>query len=102
MSYHNLTNEEIVFLYYVSSSVVTQYDEAFTDRSLTQSLTTDDSIIETVIELPSELIEELLKSKHYTMMKKVMLKLKPIYELIKETDPELVESIDDIFIRKPS
>jgi hypothetical protein len=102
MSYHNLTNEEIVFLYYTASSVVKQYDAAFSDQSFTQSLMTEESIIQTVIDLPPDLIDELLNSKHYTMMKGIMLKLKPIYDLIKETQPELVEVIDDLFVNKPS
>jgi hypothetical protein len=100
MSYHNLTNEEIVFLYYVSSSVVIQYDDAFADKSLTQSLTTNDSVIETIIELPQDLIDELLKSKHYLLMKEIAIKLKPIYELINDTDPEMVSRIDELFNHK--
>jgi len=101
MSYHSLTNEEIVFLYYVSSSVVLQYDEAFADKSLTQSLATDTSLIQTVIELPQDLIDELLKSKHYVMMKDIASKLKPIYDLIKDTEPEMVDEIDQLFNHKP-
>ena len=102
MSYFNLTNEEIVFLYYVSSSVVTQYDEAFADKSLKQSLATDNSVIETIIELPQELINELIKSKHYVMMKEISDKLRPLYELIKESEPELVSVIDELFNHKPN
>jgi len=97
MSYFNLTNEEIIFLYYVSSSVVRQYDEAFADKSLKQSLSTENSVIETVIELPQELINELIKSKHYVMMKDISDKLRPLYELIKDSQPELVHEIDELF-----
>lgn len=100
MSYYNLTNEEIIFLYYVSSSVVIQYDEAFTNKSLKQSVATDTSIIETVLELPQDLIDDLLKSKHYTMMKDISSKLKPLYELIKDSDPEMVNLIDELFNHK--
>lgn len=101
MSYHNLTNEEIVFMYYVSSSVVLQYDDAFTEKSLTQSIATDVSVIETTIELPQDLIDELLKSQHYLLMKEISIKLKPIYDLIKETEPEMVEKINELFYHKP-
>lgn len=100
MSYHNLTNEEIVFLYYVASSVVEQYEETFTDESITQTLPTEIGSVEVTIDLPKDFIEEIRESKHYTIMKQVYIKLKPIYELIKEVEPEIVEAIDNLFTKK--
>jgi hypothetical protein len=101
MSYHNLTNEEIIFLYFVGTSVVTQYEEAFDDNSLTQSIATDLGVMEVKTEISKELLEEMLKSKHYVMMKEIVNKLHPIYILIKEAQPEMVSEMDDIFNYKP-
>jgi len=100
MSYHNLTNEEIIFLYYVSSSVVIQYEETFSDESIVQTLPTEIGSVEVKIELPKDFIDEIKNSKHYIIMKQIYLKLKPIYELIKDAEPELVESIDELFTKK--
>lgn len=99
MSYHNLTNEEIIFLYNVSYSVISQYDETFENESITQDLPTNIGSVEVTIGLPEELLDEIKKSKHYLIMKDVCQKLKPIYELIKEVEPDLVKSIDDLFIK---
>lgn len=102
MSYHNLTNEEIVFLYYVSYSVIKQYETTFTDKSITQTLPTDQGVVEITTGFPEEFVEEIMQSKHYTLMKDIHKKLSPIYELIKEVEPELVESLDSIFNFKPN
>lgn len=97
MSYHNLTNEEIIFLYNVSSSVIEQYEETFDVKSITQTLPTDNGSIEVIVGLPSDILEEIKESKHYLIMKQVSMKLKPLYELIKEVEPDLVRNIDELF-----
>jgi hypothetical protein len=102
MSYFNLTNEEIVFLYFISSSVVIQYDETFKEGSLTQSLQTEEGVIKTIYNLPDNLINELLSSKHYILMKEISNKLEHLYNLIKDTEPEMVESISNLFYHKPT
>ncbi len=99
MSYHNLTNEEIIFLYNVSSSVVQQYEETFNEETITQTLPTDLGSIEVTIGLPADFLEEIRESKHYTIMKQVHIKLTPLYHLIKEAEPELVEEIDNLFTK---
>ena len=100
MSYHNLTNEEIVFLYYVSTSVISQYEETFDDQSITQTLPTELGSMEVTIDLPEDIIKEIKESEHYKIMKQVSLKLKPIYDLIKDAEPELVQRIDELFTKK--
>ncbi len=97
MGYHDLSNEEIVFLYNVAKSVVTQYEDTFLNSSLKQSLSTDMGIIEVRTLISDDVIETLSKSKHYTIMKNVMSKLENIYDLIVDTEPELVEEINKIF-----
>lgn len=99
MSYYNLTNEEIVFLYNVSASVVRQYENAFDDQSITQTLPTDLGSVEVTIGIPDDFLQEIKESKHYTIMKQVYLKLAPLYEMIKDVEPKLVETIDDLFTK---
>lgn len=99
MSYHNLTNEEIIFLYNVSSSVVEQYEETFDGKTIKQTLPTEMGSIEVTIGLPADFLEEIKESKHYTVMKQVYIKLKPLYELIKEAEPDLVQEIDNLFTK---
>ncbi len=98
MSYYNLTNEEIVFLYYVAISVTIQYDETFDDGSITQSISTDNGVVlEIKTDLPEDLIDEILESKHYLLMKEIANKLKPLVEIIKDVEPDMVASIDALF-----
>jgi hypothetical protein len=101
MSYHNLTNEEIVFMYHVAVSVTKQYENAYTDESIIQSLPVDEqTVIEVTTALPKDLVDDMLKSKHYTLMKEIVVKLKPIIELIKDVEPEIYEQISELFTFK--
>lgn len=101
MSYHNLSNEEIVFLYYVSKNVSDQYEQAYKSKQLQQTVPTKDGVMKVETFLPDELLEEILKSEHYLLMKSVKDKLKPIYELIIEVEPEIETAISNIFNTKP-
>ena len=102
MSYNNLTNEEIVFLYFVSLEVVKQYERTFIDESITQTLPTNLGSVDVTIGLSKDFIDEIMKSKHYTIMKDINNKLKPIYELINEAEPHIVNVIKELFKNKPN
>ena len=101
MGYHNLTNEEIVFLYYMSWSVVKQYEDTVADKTLTQTLPTEKGSVEVTIGLPGDIIEAIKGSRHFIIMKAIHRKLKPIFEMIQEVEPEIVKSIDELFNHKP-
>jgi hypothetical protein len=97
MSYHNLSNQEIVFLYLVAKGITEQYEEAFKDKTLEQNIPTESGIITVEHEIPNELVEELLKGMHYTNFKSIEGKLKSFYELIEETEPDMVNELYQAF-----
>lgn len=97
MSYHNLTNQEIVFLFYISKAIRDQYEDVSKNQSITQSIPTDWGVMKVETPIPSDFINEMLESKHYVYMKGINEKLLPIYEIIKDTEPEMVEEISEIF-----
>lgn len=100
MSYNNLTNEEIVFLYFVSLTVARQYETTFKENSIKQTLPTKEGSVNFTIDLPIDFINEIMKSKHYTLMKDINRKLKPLYELITEAEPDIVNIIKELFKKK--
>lgn len=100
MSYHNLSNEEIVFLYKVADSIVRQYQDVYDARVLQQRIPTEMGLINVDTPIPQDMIEDLLRGKHYLFMKSIRDKLKPLTELIIEAQPEILESVMTIFQSK--
>lgn len=100
MSYYNLSNEEIVFLYYASKTIKDQYEEIFDTEILEQKIPTETGVKKLKTPIPKEMMEDILKGVHYRMMKSVNEKLTPLFEMIKESDPELIADIEDAFSTK--
>lgn len=97
MSYHNLTNEEIVFIYLFSKSIKEQYEIVFENKSISQNIPTELGTVKVETLIPGEVLSEMLEAKHYLLMKSVYEKLKPLYEIIADVEPEIVEEIKPIF-----
>lgn len=100
MSYHNLSNEEIVFLFFVSKSIKEQYEEAYNQQVVEQKIPTEFGYMNVETIIPDEVREEMLKSKHYTYMKSIYEKLLPIYEVIRDVETESTEEIENVFKNK--
>ncbi len=100
MSYHNLSNQEIVFLYFVSKSIKEQYEEAFDQQTIEQQIPTEFGMMRVETIIPEELQDEMLKSMHYLYMKSVYEKLLPIYEVIKDVETESTQEIENFFKNK--
>ncbi len=100
MSFHNLSNEEIVFLFFVSKSIVDQYETVYNDQVIEQTIPTDFGVMKLGTAIPKELVEEMLKSKHYLFMKSINEKLLPIYEIIKDVESDLVQEVEILFEKK--
>jgi hypothetical protein len=100
MSYHNLTNEEIVFIYLFSKSIKDQYEKVFEKKVISQNIPTQFGTIEVDTEVPSEVISEMLETKHYILMRSLCSKLLPLYEIILDVEPEIVNQVEEIFKKK--
>ena len=101
MSYHNLTNEEIVFMFTVARSIKRQYEEAYAQQIIQQDVPTQFGVMKVETIIPELVREEMLKSKHYKYMSSIYDKLLPIYDIIKDVEPETVEQVEGIFDKKP-
>ena len=97
MSYHNLTNEEIVFIYLFSKSIKEQYEIVFENKSISQNIPTELGTMKVETLIPGEVLSEMLEAKHYLLMKSIYDKLKPLYEIIEDVEPEIVNEIKPIF-----
>lgn len=97
MSYHNLTNEEIVFLYKVAQSITRQYEDVHKAKVIQQRVPTELGVINVETPIPKDLIDEMLQGKHYLFMKSIRDKLHNITELIVEAQPEILETVMSIF-----
>ena len=100
MSYHNLTNQEIVFLFFISRDIKNQYEEAYLQSTVEQKIPTEFGFMSVETIIPEDVREEMLKSKHYVYMKAIYQKLLPIYEMIKDVEPESVEELEKSFTHK--
>lgn len=101
MSYHNLTNEEIIFLFGIARSIKNQYEEAYAEQIIQQDVPTQFGVMKVETIIPKEVREEMLKSNHYLYMSSIYDKLHPIYDIIKDVEPDVVEKIENIFDKKP-
>lgn len=98
MSYSNLTNDEIVFLYQITKAMREQYESVIENEYVEQKIIngTDGSVtIQT--DLPSDFIEEIKEGCHYKYLKRINNKLEPIYKLISESEPDVVEEVEKHF-----
>ena len=98
MSYHNLSNSEIVFIYLVADMTVKQYEDVFSNKTVNQSIPTDSGLVKVETPIPSDLVNEILNSKHYLFMKSIKEKLHPICELIKESDADSIKEVEPLFL----
>lgn len=101
MSYHNLTNEEIIFLFTVARNIKLQYEEAYAQQIIQQDVPTQFGVMKVETIIPEQVRDEMLKSKHYMFMSSIYDKLLPIYDIIKDVEPDTVSGIEGIFDKTP-
>jgi hypothetical protein len=101
MSYNNLTNDEIAFLYQITNVMKEQYESVIEKEYLEQViLNGTETSFKVQTELPAEFLEQIKEGCHYKYLKSISSKLKSIYELIAESEPEIVEEIEKNFTTK--
>lgn len=93
---YGLSNEQLVFTYLSLNAVKSRYDDVIAKGAITQMIMGMGGI-ETTSHISEEIINDLAKSDHYTMLIDTVDKLKPIYELIQDVEPEMVEKINKTF-----
>ena len=99
--YHNLDNEEVVFLYLSNRKFVEQYDIIFEQGGVESVMDLSDSAYVVGFKQMSEQdLMDLMDDPHYKYCVSVDKKLEPIVELIRETLPELYTKVEKSFINK--
>ena len=99
--YHNLDNEEVVFLYLSNRKFVEQYDIIFEQGGVESVMDLSDSAYVVGFKQMSEQdLMDLMDDPHYKYCVSVDKKLEPIVELIRETLPELYTKVEKSFTNK--
>lgn len=98
MSYNNLTNDEIVFLYQITKAMREQYESVIKNERVEQTIINGNEPSVTIqTDLPSDFIEEIKEGCHYKYLKAINNKLELIYTLILESEPDVVEEVEKHF-----
>lgn len=88
-------------MFTVARSIKRQYEEAYAQQIIQQDVPTQFGVMKVETIIPEPVREEMLKSKHYTYMSSIYDKLLPIYDIIKDVEPETVEQVEGIFDKNP-
>ena len=97
MTQLNLTNQEIVFLFFTAKTIKEQYETVYEQHKIEQKIPTKHGLINVETEVPDSVLDEMLQGSHYIFMKSIHDKLKPVYEIIRDVEPEIAEEVETIF-----
>jgi len=97
MTQLNLTNQEIIFLFFTAKTIKEQYEVVYEEHKVEQKIPTKHGVINVETEVPDQVLNEMLQSNHYLFMKSIHDKLKPVYEIIKDVEPEIAKEVEMIF-----
>ena len=97
MTQLNLTNQEIIFMFYTAKTIKEQYESVYKQHMIEQNIPTQYGIMKVETSVPDKVLDEMLKSGHYLYMKSIHDKLKPVYEIIKDVEPEVAAEVEMIF-----
>jgi hypothetical protein len=100
-NYHNLDNEEVIFLYLSNRKFIDQYSIIFENGGVESVVDLSDSAYVVGFKQMSEQdLLDLMEDSHYKYCQSVDEKLSPIVELIRETLPELYTKVEKSFLNK--
>lgn len=88
-------------MFTVARSIKLQYEEAYTQQIIQQDVPTQFGVMKVETIIPDQVREEMLQSKHYKYMSSIYDKLLPIYDMIKEVEPDIVQNVEGIFDKNP-
>lgn len=98
MNINELSNEEVLFLYFSNRKWVDTYDDIFEHKSIEDRLEILDFGQVTVTRfLREEDLDNMVKADHYKYCTVINDKLEPIVDIIQEADSVLYASIKDCF-----
>ncbi len=97
-NFHNLDNEEVLFVYLSNRKFIDKYDKVFEMGGMESSIELDEgSFVTSFREMSDDELYTLMQNPHYQYCVSIEEKLLPIIELIKETLPELYDKVESSF-----
>jgi len=97
-NFHNLDNEEVIFIYLSNQKFITQYDKLFELGGIESVVDiSETTLISTFKEFSDQDLLDILENNHYKYCIRVNDKLTPIIELIRESIPGLYEQVESSF-----
>ena len=97
-NYHNLDNEEVLFIYFLNKTFVQRYSETLEIGGIEEFVEiNENTVINTFKQLTDEALKEMLDSPHYNYCLKIDSKLGPIIELIRDSFPDLYDKVRQSF-----
>jgi hypothetical protein len=98
MKLSELTNEEVLFMYFSNRKWLDVYEDIFKYRELNDRLDILDVGFVTVTQkLEDSDIERISESRHYKLASNVEIKLYPLVDMIQEADADLYNSVVECF-----
>lgn len=97
MTQLNLTNQEIIFMFYTAKTIKDQYETVYEQHKIEQKIPTQHGLMKVKTDVPDRVLNEMLESDHYLYMKSIHDKLKPVYEIIRDVEPEVAAEVEMIF-----
>ena len=95
MTFQDLTNEEILFLYYENLTEHDRYVEIIKTKKIVDEIDLMGSgSISTVYDINDDELNELMNDGHYLFVVKLHQKLELIASIIIEADPNLAEKVN--------
>lgn len=93
-NFHNLDNEEVIFIYMTNRKFIEQYEGIFSNRGVESAVDlSDNAYVVSFKEMTEQDLLDLLDDPHYKYCLSVEEKLAPIVELIQEELPELYNKV---------
>jgi hypothetical protein len=97
-NFHNLDNEEVIFIYMTNRKFIEQYEGIFSNRGVESAVDlSDNAYVVSFKEMTEQDLLDLLDDPHYKYCLSVEEKLAPIVELIQEELPELYNKVASSF-----
>ena len=98
MSINELSNEEVLFIYFSNKKWIDRYEDIFEEEGIYSELNLLDGGKITIFDkLSEEEIETLKESIHYDYATKINALFEPIATLIEESNPEVFKKIEESF-----
>jgi hypothetical protein len=98
MSFNELSNEDVLYIYFSNKKTLDRYHEIFEEKGINDTINIlDMGSVKVFTKLYDDELEELENSELYKTVVKLNDKFESIAYLIEESNPEVYKKIEDLF-----